>query len=259
MKMKEKKTLLIIPYLPAAAQGGELETAVNGWLKNFKGDLRIAVIGDESPVVNRLLAQGKLECHIPLTRLPEHAKEPTLDIARKMRRVMDSFGTSDNPPSGCIWSNDDIYPVNPVTLKDIKALKWIGSEMTGKPDSANYFLRSMFRSAAALRRAGKPVRNYCAHLPSWFDFGRLKEVLDTYDCDNTPHLIGCLYYNHWYTNPKILLVDVNKPGNRFKVGVYTKDYDLNSLCKRIEDGVLFVNNSGAGYSADLIHTVRKYI
>lgn len=258
--MKEKKTLLIIPYLRAAAQGGELETAVNGWLKNFKGDLQIAIIGDESPVVKKLVTQQKV-VFLPSERDPKHAKEPALDIARKMRYAMSFF--ANNPLadnfSGCIWSNDDIYPVNPVTLKDIKALKWIRTEMTGNPESANYFQRSMYRSAVALREAGKPAHNHCTHLPNWFDFGRLKEVLDAYDCDNTPHLIGCLYYNHWYTSPKAVRIDVSKPGNRYKVGVYTRNYDLDSLRKQIEAGTLFVNNSSAGYSKELILAVRKYI
>lgn len=253
--MDTKKTLLVIPYLREGAQGGELETAVNGWIKNFKGNLKIVVVGDDTPITRKLQMEGKISVAV-LHRRPENASEPSLDIVCKMVWVMSHFA---NSFKGCIWSNDDIYPVNPVAMKDIKALKGVGKDLTGKDGSSNYFQRAMARTRRLLLEAGKPIYNYSSHCPKWFDFERLQEVLDKFNCYKTPLLIESLYFNYWYTHPKAVRINVNAPGNRFKCGIYEANYDLAKLTEEMKRGVLFVNNSSVGYRKELILTIREFI
>jgi len=254
--MEKKQTLLLIPYLRAGAQGGELETAVNGWLKYFQGDLRICVIGDDTPITRKLQREGKITVAV-LPRRAEDASEPALDIVRKMKWAISYF---DGEFDGCIWSNDDIYPVAPVTISDIKVLKGVGADLTGNISSPNHFQRAMYRTREVLQSVGRPVYNYSSHCPRWFYFKRLATLMNSFALLSTPLLIESLYFNYWYTNPKAVRVNVNKPGNRFKCGLYTDDHEANlrTLKEALERGVLFVNHSPKGWSEALILAIRAH-
>lgn len=251
---KQKETMLVIPYLLSGAQGGELETAVNGWIRNYTGALRIVVIGDMSHVVAKLQNEGKVE-FIPAPRSKEHSVEPALDIAAKMSIVIGMFGPE---YKGCIWSNDDIYPVNRITMKCIRSLKIIADDMGGNPDSDNHFQRNMYRTRETLRKAGKPTYNYCVHLPAWYDFARLSDLLDEYRCEEVPHLISCLYFNHYYTKERCVRINVPASGSTYKFGVYSRNVPVEDVRKAMESGVLFVNNSNGGWSKELILAVRRH-
>lgn len=251
--MTTKKILLVIPYLAAEAQGGELETAVNGWRKNFKGSLDIVVIGDDTPITKKLEAEDKIQ-HVLMSRGID-SNEPAIDIAHKMLSIIERYA---NDYKGCIWSNDDIYPVNPISLSDIKLLKTTGSELVGAEDSENHFKRNMFRTQVALQEAGKPIYNYSNHLPNWFDFERLFKIIDEFKCTEVPYLINSLYFNYYYPNEKSIRVNVNEPDNGYKYAVYG-DLDVLTLRNEIERGVLFINNTQEGYSPGLILTIREYL
>lgn len=255
MHMTDNTTLLVIPYLAAGAQGGELETAVDGWRRNFDGNLRMVIIGDRDSVTARLERKGLAEL-MDCPRDPAHMKEPALDISAKMRRVSREF---DGFFSGCIWSNDDIYPVNRVSPDDIRTLKIIGEHMGGRADSPNWFQRGLHRTGTALRAEGLPDRNYCAHLPGWYSFDRLDDLLDTFGCDTVPHIINSLYYNYYFPDAHEPRVNVSLPGNRWKLGLYSHCADMDAVRRAMEAGVLFVNNSPEGYSPELIRTVRNFI
>lgn len=251
-QMETKKTLLVIPYLMSGAQGGELETSVNGWIRHFMGSLEIVVIGDRSPVAAKLEKEGKAKV-IELGRKMEHAGEPALDIARKIAHVISLYAPYHK---GCIWTNDDIYPVNSIRMHDITMLKWVGDNLSGDVRSDNYFRRSMARTRKALVDDGKPIRNYSSHCPKWYDFSRMSEVFRHFGCETNPHLIESLYFNYWYPG-RAVRVNVNRPHNGIKLGLYRSGYDLGEVESALRD-VKFVNHSREGYSLDLIRLVRRH-
>lgn len=255
MRTKNDKTekLLIIPYRADAAQGGELETAVNGWVANYDGALRIVIIGDGSAVVRRLCSEGKaefVECHVAV----QHLGEPALDITHKMRVAMALYGKD---YKGCIWSYDDIYPVNRITFASICSLKIIADDMKGNEQSSNHFLRNMYRTREALVKARKTTYNYCTHLPVWYDFDKLGTLLTEFNCNETPHLINALYFNYYFAPGR--RINVSAPGNKYKLGVYSGGITAEEVYKAVDDGVRFINNSEKGWSPELIVAVRKMI
>lgn len=254
METKTEK-LLVIPYLASDAQGGELETAVNGWIAKCDDILRIVIIGDESAVVKRLCKECKAE-FVECPRAKEHAGEPALDIAHKMRKIIALYG---DKYKGCIWSYDDIYPVNKIAFTAIRSLKIIANDMNGNEKSPNHFQRNMFRTKEALIKAGKPTYNYCTHLPVWYDFNKLEQLLTEFNCDFEPYLINALYYNWYYDKPSSRRIDVSAPGNKYKLGLYGNGVTPEDVYKAVDSGVRFINNSEKGWSRELILAVRKAI
>jgi len=246
----------VIPYVAKGAQGWELDTAVRGWHKYFQGPFRMVIIGNWTPIVEQLVKEGKAES-MQIERLQAHTSEPALDIVRKMTQIIEQFRSQ---YKGCVWANDDMYPVNPVSLASIRVLKVLSSSLGGDINSPNYFSRAMYRTRKALEARDLPIYNYSNHLPQWFNFNSLESVLETFDCANVPHLIKSLYNNVCYPKDGCFRVNVSRP-NSFKFGVYGSPDTgvIAAVRSAMESGVQFINNSNKGYSRELIDAVRERI
>lgn len=250
--MKEKKAtmtklpaLVVIPYLAAGAKGGELQAAVFGWLHNFKADFKVVIVGDYHPICDQLKDQ------VTLIKCDRVSTNPPLEVAAKMFMIMKKY--PDYP--GMIWTNDDIYPVNPFKLSDVKALKIIG-QLNGNADSKNIFSRNMHKTKAALKAAGLPTRNYSTHLPVYYDFKKLRILEEEYHILSESYLIQSLYHNRFYVNPDANYINVHTPGNRYKLGIY----DTTKPVATDKDfaGVIWVNHSNECYSDQLIANIIKW-
>ena len=246
-----EEILVILPYAPRAASGQELETAVRGWIRHFRGHPRIIIIGERCSVVDNLVDRGLVE-HIarPASKDPDG---PEREFAALAQFVVDTFG-KDYP--GFIKTDDDIYPVSDFTIADVKRLKWIGSELKGNPYSGNHFQRAMYNTQVALRENGLPIINYCSHAPRWYNCEELGIVLERFVCKTTPHLIEPLYFNYW-NEPDLPKVNVNAQGNPLKYGIYSP---LNpaGLEAALQSGVKWVNNSAPYYDKRIIDLINNH-
>ena len=142
--MSEKKTttLVVIPYAPGKAQGWELKTSVHGWRKYFQGDAHIVTIGERSEMVDILLGEGALSEHIerPVPSVYPFERPRELEFAAIARFIIERFGKE---YSGFVKTDDDIYPINPFTLADVKRPKWVNNELTGDADKSAAMLSMM--------------------------------------------------------------------------------------------------------------------
>lgn len=254
--MSEKKTttLVVIPYAPGKAQGWELKTSVHGWRKYFQGDAHIVTIGERSEMVDILLGEGALSEHIerPVPSVYPFERPRELEFAAIARFIIERFGKE---YSGFVKTDDDIYPINPFTLADVKRPKWVNNELTGDADDPNHFRRAMYNTRQALAAAGLPVLNYSSHCPRWYDMAKLAAMLDRFDCDNVPHLHESLYYNTYF-KAGAAKADVSKDGNLYKYGVYG-EFDAADLEKAWRAGCRWVNNTVESYDIDIIKTIER--
>lgn len=253
--MKENEqptTLVVIPYAPGMAQGWELKTAVHGWRKYFQGDAHIVVIGESSGMVRTLLEEKAIDEHIeretPLYT-PDRPRE--IEFSSIIRFIIERFG-KDYP--GFVKTDDDIYPVNPFTLADVKRPKWVQRDLVGDPTDDNHFQRAMYNTRVLLEKEGLPKANYSSHCPRYYDFKKLAEMMDRFDCDNTPVLHESLYLNLYNKQAKVM---VNGNENKYKHSVYGA-FNKDEIVAAIKAGVKWVNNTVESYDIEIIKTIEEY-
>ena len=249
--LKNKETLVILPYSPKYASGDELRTSVEGWHKHFKSPMRLVVIGERSRDTEELVQKGLIE-HVERASV-WYKEGPELEFASIARYVVDTFSRE---YTEFIKTDDDIYPVNDFTLQDCKTLKWIGSSLGGNPNSPNHFQRAMYRTTLLLEKENKPILNYCSHAPRVYNTGLLAHILDKYPCEQIAYLLEPLYFNYYY-HPGAEKIDVNAARNPLKFGIYSK-VQKQDVIDAINSGVKWVNNSAPYYAKDIIDVVRQH-
>ena len=135
------ETLVVITYLPSAAQGRELEYAIAGWRMHFKEpSFRIVVVGEHlSPL------PGDDLTFIESPRVPatEGNYRAHCDYVSCLRKVRKAFPEQE----GFILVADDCYAMNDFTLEDVKVRKILETDLTTfKKDSSNAWRRDKART-----------------------------------------------------------------------------------------------------------------
>lgn len=223
---------VVIPYLKEQAQGNELLFALRSWYKYAKFPLRIVVIGDREDWMD-----GE---NVTWIDCPRASDIPSVDTLHKLWVAQNSPEVTD-----CfIWTNDDIYLVNPVSLPHILLPKVLGKL---NPAAYNgHYREAMQHTVDMLTEAGLPTLNYGTHTPVMFEKNRLAECLPADDLQaKTGVLYTSVYFNSrtdvghparldWKTDPFLLPVVSKAPDEKF----------VNELLKN----KVFLNNARSGYS-----------
>lgn len=126
--------LVVIPFKAGEAQGNELMLAMRGWMKHFKEQFRIVVVGDVGDLELPGLEGDCLEIMV----IPHECKteNPPLDIVSKLLSVVEECPEVEN----IILTNDDIYPVNDFDVTEVKMLKADGLLTSNKKCGELYAL-----------------------------------------------------------------------------------------------------------------------
>ena len=223
---------VVIPYCKDYAQGNELLFALRSWYKYAKFPVHIVVIGDREDWMDTQ--------NLTLIECERESDIPSVDTLHKLWVALNSPDVNDE----FIWTNDDIYLVNPVTLPHILLPKVLGPL---NPAVYNgHYRAAMERTVEMLTEAGLPLLNYGTHTPVWLEKSRLAECLpeDRTDAD-TGVLYTSVYFNSrtdighparldWRTDPFLLPVVSKSPDEKF----------VNELLKN----KVFINNARSGYS-----------
>lgn len=232
---------VVVPYCKEYAQGNELLFALRSWYKYARFPFRIVIIGD----AEEWMDGGNLT----LIECPRCSDIPSVDTLHKL-------WVAQNSPevSGCfIWTNDDIYLMNPVGLEHIRIPKVLGPL---RPESySGHYRTAMRHTMELLAESGMPMLNYGTHTPLWFEKERLAAFLPADDPKATEGtLFTSLYFNQcntvhpvrldWRTDPFLLPVVSKAPDEKY-VG-------------RLLQNKVFLNNARSGYSPWLEKFLEKH-
>lgn len=228
------ETLVVIPYLASAAQGNELRLAVEGWRQHFKEPHHIVIVGDcpdwlmpkfsTGEVSEREVAEAARRFEaltgwasntgrgvrrgftfgdltfINCPRIVPVPGEytPHLDIVHKFREVRKHFPES----KGFIYTCDDIYATADFTLDEVRIPK--------HPETGPYIIPYDWKSNAAdwwsdrgktaelCYKEGIPTRDWVCHLPVYYEWDKLIEIYDKYDCDHVSYIVENIYFGLEY-------------------------------------------------------------
>ena len=222
---------VVIPYCKEYAQGNELLFAIRSWYKNARFPFHIFVIGDYEDWMD-----GE---NVTWIDCPRVSDIPSVDTLHKLHEILTYTAVTER----FIWTNDDIYLMNPVSVPHIVLPKVLG---TLNPAAYNgHYRAAMERTIEMLTEAGLPLLNYGTHTPVMFKKSNLKALLPGDDVNaKTGVLFTSLYFNSvntahparldWRTDPFLLPVVSKAPDEKL----------VNELLRN----KVFMNNARSGYS-----------
>lgn len=222
---------VVIPYCKEYAQGNELLFAIRSWYKNARFPFHIFVIGDYEDWMD-----GE---NVTWIDCPRVSDIPSVDTLHKLHEILTYTAVTEH----FIWTNDDIYLMNPVSVPHIVLPKVLGPL---NPKGYNgHYRAAMERTIEMLTEAGLPLLNYGTHTPVMFKKSNLKALLPGDDVNaKTGVLFTSLYFNSvntahparldWRTDPFLLPVVSKAPDEKL----------VNELLRN----KVFMNNARSGYS-----------
>ncbi|MEO9474148.1 MAG: hypothetical protein ABJG41_01395 [Cyclobacteriaceae bacterium] len=239
--------VVVIPYKESAAKGDELRYALRAWDK-FLPNVQIAIVGD---LPDFLCANGQKPkanstdvIHIPHTPTQNN---PQVDVAQKLLAAIQSGLL----PEYFIISNDDIYPLAPLTISDIDIHTVMGR--LGKRGSAgSVYQKNAENTLKALKQSGiKKPWDYATHTPVGVWGDKLAEVISAFAADSVGYLVSTLYFNTQFPDSRPIIVDngnnTGHPGTRSYVGSVFKKANTAAVQKAFDERK-FMNNNDAGWS-----------
>ena len=222
---------VVIPYCREYAQGNELLFALRSWFKHARFPFQVVVIGDGEEWMDA--------ANLVLIDCPRVSGVPSVDTLHKLWVAVNSPEVT----GVFIWSNDDIYLVNPVGMEHIALPKVRGNLEPGKYNG--HYAAAMRRTVALLQEAGMPNLDYGTHTPVLLDKHRLAGMLPE---DDTKASVGVLYTSLYFNRyNEAHPVRLNWKTDPFLLTVVSKSPDDKLVDTLLKDKV-FMNNARSGYS-----------
>ncbi|MGL5682571.1 MAG: hypothetical protein ACRDDZ_05875 [Marinifilaceae bacterium] len=235
--------LVVIPYKKAEKQGDELLVTIHGWLRYFQDPMVILVVGDKEDYFEEMgIIHLESECQ---------TDNPPLDIVKKLSMVTAMYPDYDE----IIVTNDDIYPVNPFGVDEIRLLKCTGM-LHEKINAGSLYQRNKERTLALLSANNLPTYNYDTHLPMVYDTEKLMALFRKHDMNNEAYLLSSLYFNTYFPDRIPFKLDIRT--DNFKCGVYRLNPDYGFIRECLKTKIWF-NHSQQAYTPELLNLIKKQV
>lgn len=223
-------TTVVIPYCKEFAQGKELLFAVRSWYGNARFPANLVIVGDR---------EDWFDDEVTVIDHQRTSDNPQIDTLEKLKLAIESTEVTER----FIWTNDDIYLINRISLAHIELPKVLGAL---EPDNFNgTYAENLRRTVALLDKAGLPKLNYSTHTPVLFEKSKLKEMLNRFPEAESGVLFSSLYFNSQPspTHPVVLSWQTDQ----FLLPVVSKNPN-EKLAKELMMKKVFLNNAVSGYS-----------
>lgn len=223
-------TTVVIPYCKEFAQGKELLFAVRSWYGNARFPANLVIVGDR---------EDWFDDEVTVIDHQRTSDNPQIDTLEKLKLAIESPEVTER----FIWTNDDIYLINRVSLAHIELPKVLGAL---EPDNFNgTYAENLRRTVALLDKAGLPKLNYSTHTPVLFEKSKLKEMLNRFPEAESGVLFSSLYFNSqpFPAHPVVLSWQTDQ----FLLPVVSKNPN-EKIAKELLKKKVFLNNAVSGYS-----------
>lgn len=246
----EKETLIVLPYKQSSAQGNEIRLALKGWEKFCQFKYHFIVIGEFN---SSLVDEFPWVEFITVPSMPKKQGQytPHLDIQRKMKLVMEKYGSVYD---GFIYTTDDEYPIKPFNIEDVTGIFCHSMSFTGvESNPASYWNHDKWKTRKLLDREGLPHINYTTHHPYYLEFKKLSEIWGKFNMFEESYVFDDVYFNYFQHEEPIL-------DSTIRLGIWDKKIFEREFQKAIENpGIKFVCNSVDGWSKELEDELWKIV
>lgn len=231
---------VVIPYRREFAQGKELLFALRSWQKNVRFGINVVVIGDREDWFSDEITFIE---HQPVSNNAQVDTFAKLKIAVESPEVTGRF----------IWTNDDIYVMNPIGLAHVELPKVNG--MLVPIRFKGLYAENVKRTKDLLEKNQLPCLNYGTHMPMLLDRGCLTAMFERFpELENDGYLFTSVYYNSlpYPTHP----VYMDWKTDQILLPVVSQNPDENKVIDLLSHKV-FMNNAPSGYSPWLESFLEK--
>lgn len=229
--VKTDHTSVVFPYCKEFAQGKELLYALRSWYKNCCFQANFVVIGDKEDWFSEEI------CFIECPRVSDN---PSVDTYHKLKVALESDKVTDN----FVWTNDDIYVLQPIDLSHIQLPKVIGLLDISK--YRGFYRENMQRTIDCLKQLGAACQNYGTHTPVMFNKASWLGLIAKLDEQITQ---GMLYTSIYFNlrQPRVTAVILDWKKDPFLLPVVSQNPNAEVVKSLLPK--MFLNNARSGYSS----------
>lgn len=229
-KKAQDHTTVVIPYCKEFAQGRELLFALRSWYNNALFPANLVIIGDREDWFGE---------EVTVIEHQRTSDNPQIDTMEKLKLAIESSEVTER----FIWTNDDIYLVNRVSLAHIEIPKVLGE--LNPSQFKGVYANNMSRTVMLLDKIGLPKLNYGTHTPVLFEKPKLMEMLERFPEAESGVLFSSLYFNSqaFPAHPVVL----NWKTDQFLLPVISQNPD-EQKAKELLRRKVFLNNTVSGHS-----------
>lgn len=228
--VKTDHTSVVFPYCKEFAQGKELLYALRSWYKNCCFQANFVVIGDKEDWFSEEI------CFIECPRVSDN---PSVDTYHKLKVALESDKVTDD----FVWTNDDIYVLQPIDLSHIQLPKVIGLLDISK--YRGFYRENMQRTIDCLKQLGAACQNYGTHTPVMFNKASWLGLIAKLDEQITQ---GMLYTSIYFNlqQPQVTAVTLDWRKDPFLLPVVSQNPSTEVVKSLLPK--MFLNNARSGYS-----------
>ena len=223
-KKVQDHTSVVIPYYKEFAQGRELLFALRSWYEKTCFPANLVIIGDR---------EDWFSDEVSFIEHQRTSDNPQIDTMEKLKLAIESPEVTER----FIWTNDDIYLVNRVSLAHIEIPKVLGDLNPTK--FKGVYAENMSRTIMLLDKFGLPKQNYGTHTPVIFEKFKLAEMLERFPEAESGVLFSSLYFNSqafpaypvvldWETDQFLLPIISQKPNEEKAIELLQRKVFLNN-------------------------------
>lgn len=228
--LRATHTSVVIPYCKEFAQGKELLYALRSWDKNCCFPADFVVIGDK---------EDWFSDEIHFIECPRVSDNPSVDTYHKLKVALESDLVTDD----FIWTNDDIYVLQPIDLSHIQLPKVLGPLDTSK--YKGFYRENMQCTIDCLKQLGAACQNYGTHTPVMFNKASWLGLIAKLDEQITQ---GMLYTSIYFNlqQPQVTAVTLDWRKDPFLLPVVSQNPSIEVVKSLLPK--MFLNNARSGYS-----------
>ena len=246
----DDRILVVLPYFAGGAQGRELEYAVAGWRKHFKENYLLVIVGDYHPVVDTGDDIMFIDCP-RVGEQPEGTYRPHIDHVNKFRKVREAFPES----TGFVYTCDDMYAVNDFDMVEILFPKRTRNIMGGSSDPKDGWHYDTYKTLCLCEKEGFPIYKWVCHLPVYYEWDKLFEIYEQYDCDHNSYVVENIYFNIHGNGKTAFVLDLDR--DNLKCGVYRENPRIEYIRNAFESKI-WLQNGVKGWVPELDRMLAKY-
>ena len=183
----------------------ELDFSIRSVRKNYQGEARCIVVGDD-PNLDVI--------HIPVQRIETHKSNPReVDVINKITQYINA-----DPGDEFIFMCDDLFILQPVDDEELKKA-YARSEVTsifdylkGRRGSMDYkrAWRATYEFAMTIRYPkGLKTYDWECHLPRYMKTERVKYILENFDLKENPKLLTGLHDGYEVEETEMITSDLH--------------------------------------------------
>jgi hypothetical protein len=218
---------VVIP-LVKSKWGNEILYSVRSWFKNFEGDFQLNIVGNYKPK----WINGNINFKY-IDQDDSNTTEENLSLIREWCiNEFDEF----------IWTNDDIYLLNPINSSDIRKPLYLQDLSAVKSRLNNRWGRLLWKTADKLLDNGKTIYNGECHTPYYYNSENVRSIFRKYGIHNGSGLLRTAYINEFYDISELTKMQQHKKG------FYSKG-DKHMLTKL--ESMSYLNHDDDGLSDEL--------